>query len=268
MAVYFGGRFYTENEKGKARAKAKVVAEQQQKAKAEQDRVEAQNRAAAESQRKAKEEQDRRAAAERQRRADELTALRAQANEFRIWTDANGRQATAVYAGSSDEYVDFRDQNGNLKRLRKSSLSGADSDLVRRLEEIPEIKAAKERNQARIRDAEERRRAAEEQQRQAARLVAMRKDAGVVADAYVRGLVDSGSLQSAALVGYQRGLGVPLIALYRCSFVSQGGFHRTTLCAVALADNEQGDWSVWNFDSDASVFGGLPLCSNWRQVFR
>jgi hypothetical protein len=139
----------------KAKAQAKIVAEQQQKAKEEQDRAEAQKRAAADAQRKAKEEQDKRITAERQRAEEEQRALRAQGTEFRTWTDTSGRQATAVYVGSSDEYVEFRDQDGNVNRLRKSSLSRADQDLVRRLEQVPEVKAAKERNQAQVRKQEE-----------------------------------------------------------------------------------------------------------------
>jgi hypothetical protein len=106
------------------REKARIAAEQQQKVEAEQERAdEAQSRA----------EEDMKAAAEqRQRERDEL---RAQAQSFRTWTDVNGRQVTAVYAGSSGTTVWLRARDGTQGTFAKSSLSSQDQALLRRLDE-------------------------------------------------------------------------------------------------------------------------------------
>jgi len=92
-----------------------------------------------------------------------------------------------------------------------------------------------------------------------------RKDAGVVANSHVNKMINSGMGKRASLVGYQRGLGVPLIAIYNYEGYTTGGFLKRTMMSVAMKPDQNNNWYVVNVD-EAGVFQGLPLRSNWRQV--
>ena len=90
-------------------------------------------------------------------------------------------------------------------------------------------------------------------------------DAGAVARNHVQGMINSGAGVRASLVGYQRGLGVPLIAIYNYEGYTTGGFLKRTMMSVALRPDAQGNWHVAAIE-EAGVFQGLPLRSDWRQV--
>ena len=90
-------------------------------------------------------------------------------------------------------------------------------------------------------------------------------DAGAVANAYIEGLLRSGQARRANLRGYQRGLGVPLIAIFEYEGYTKAGLLRQTKMSVALHPDSQGNWQVVNFE-EGGVFEGLPLRSDWRQV--
>ena len=91
------------------------------------------------------------------------------------------------------------------------------------------------------------------------------RDAGAVARSHVLGMINSGAGVRASLVGYQRGLGVPLIAIYNYEGYTTGGFLKRTMMSVALRPDAQGNWHVAAIE-EAGVFQGLPLRSDWRQV--
>lgn len=91
------------------------------------------------------------------------------------------------------------------------------------------------------------------------------RDAGAVARSHVSGMINSGAGVRASLVGYQRGLGVPLIAIYNYEGYTTGGFLKRTMMSVALRSDAQGNWYVAAVE-EAGVFQGLPLRSDWRQV--
>jgi len=93
------------------------------------------------------------------------------------------------------------------------------------------------------------------------------KDAGYVAKVFIEGKRRTGVIRSATLLGYQRGMSVPLVALYRCDYISKGGFHQTRDFHVALTKNDSGEWVAIGFER-GGVFSGLPLTDNWREVFR
>lgn len=89
------------------------------------------------------------------------------------------------------------------------------------------------------------------------------------ANDYVRQMLADGRLNSAELVGYQSRTGVEDLvtvrAIYRCSFISKGGFHRTTLCSCGV--ERDGDrWIVAGFGNDEGVFERLPLRKDWKQA--
>jgi len=92
-----------------------------------------------------------------------------------------------------------------------------------------------------------------------------RRDAGAVARSHVSGMINSGMGVRASLVGYQRGLGVPLIAIYNYEGYTTGGFLKRTMLSLALRPDQYRNWHVVNVD-EAGVFHGLPLRSDWRQV--
>ena len=91
------------------------------------------------------------------------------------------------------------------------------------------------------------------------------RDAGAVAQSHVQGMINSGAGVRASLVGYQRGLGVPLIAIYNYEGYTTGGFLKRTMMSVAMRPDQQGNWHVAAVE-EAGVFQGLPLRSDWRQV--
>ena len=91
------------------------------------------------------------------------------------------------------------------------------------------------------------------------------RDAGAVARSHVSGMINSGMGVRASLVGYQRGLGVPLIAIYNYEGYTTGGFLKRTMMSVAMRPDQQGNWHVAAVE-EAGVFQGLPLRSDWRQV--
>lgn len=91
------------------------------------------------------------------------------------------------------------------------------------------------------------------------------RDAGAVARNHVLGMINSGAGVRASLVGYQRGLGVPLIAIYNYEGYTTGGFLKRTMMSVAMRPDQQGNWHVVAIE-EAGVFQGLPLRSDWRQV--
>ena len=91
------------------------------------------------------------------------------------------------------------------------------------------------------------------------------RDAGAVAHSHVQGMINSGAGVRASLVGYQRGLGVPLIAIYNYEGYTTGGFLKRTMMSVAMRPDQQGNWHVVAIE-EAGVFQGLPLRSDWRQV--
>lgn len=91
------------------------------------------------------------------------------------------------------------------------------------------------------------------------------RDAGAVARNHVSGMINSGAGVRASLVGYQRGLGVPLIAIYNYEGYTTGGFLKRTMMSVAMRPDQQGNWHVVAIE-EAGVFQGLPLRSDWRQV--
>ena len=91
------------------------------------------------------------------------------------------------------------------------------------------------------------------------------RDAGAVAQSHVIGMINSGMGVRASLVGYQRGLGVPLIAIYNYEGYTTGGFLKRTMMSVAMRPDQQGNWHVVAIE-EAGVFQGLPLRSDWRQV--
>lgn len=91
------------------------------------------------------------------------------------------------------------------------------------------------------------------------------RDAGAVAQSHVQGMINSGMGIRASLVGYQRGLGVPLIAIYNYEGYTTGGFLKRTMMSVAMRSDQQGNWHVVAIE-EAGVFEGLPLRSDWRQV--
>ena len=92
-----------------------------------------------------------------------------------------------------------------------------------------------------------------------------RRDAGAVARNHVSGMINSGAGNRASLVGYQRGLGVPLIAIYNYEGYTTGGFLKRTMLSVAMRPDQQGNWQVVAAE-EGGVFEGLPLRSDWRQV--
>lgn len=91
------------------------------------------------------------------------------------------------------------------------------------------------------------------------------RDAGAVARSHVSGMINSGMGNRASLVGYQRGLGVPLIAIYNYEGYTAGGFLKRTMLSVAMRPDQQGNWYVVAAE-EGGVFEGLPLRSDWRQV--
>ena len=91
------------------------------------------------------------------------------------------------------------------------------------------------------------------------------RDAGAVARSHVSGIINSGMGVRASLVGYQRGLGVPLIAIYNYEGYTTGGFLKRTMMSVAMRPDQQGNWHVAAVE-EAGVFQELPLRSDWRQV--
>lgn len=91
------------------------------------------------------------------------------------------------------------------------------------------------------------------------------RDAGAVARNHVSGMINSGMGVRASLVGYQRGLGVPLIAIYNYEGYTTGGFLKRIMISVAMRPDQQGNWHVVAIE-EAGVFQGLPLRSDWRQV--
>ena len=91
------------------------------------------------------------------------------------------------------------------------------------------------------------------------------RDAGAVARNHVSRMINSGMGNRASLVGYQRGLGVPLIAIYNYEGYTTGGFLKRTMMSVAMRPDQQGNWHVVAIE-EAGVFQGLPLRSDWRQV--
>ena len=91
------------------------------------------------------------------------------------------------------------------------------------------------------------------------------RDAGAVARSHVSGMINSGAGVRASLVGYQRGLGVPLIAIYNYEGYTTGGFLKRTMLSVAMQRDPQGNWHVVAAE-EGGVFEGLPLRSDWRQV--
>ena len=91
------------------------------------------------------------------------------------------------------------------------------------------------------------------------------RDAGAVARSHVSGMINSGAGVRASLVGYQRGLGVPLIAIYNYEGYTTGGFLKRTMLSVAMRPDQQGNWHVVAAE-EGGVFEGLPLRSDWRQV--
>jgi hypothetical protein len=78
-------------------------------------------------------------------------------------------------------------------------------------------------------------------------------------------MINSGAGVRASLVGYQRGLGAPLIAIYNYEGYTTGGFFKRTMVSVAMKPDQYNNWYVVNVD-EAGVFQGLPLRSDWRQV--
>ena len=92
-----------------------------------------------------------------------------------------------------------------------------------------------------------------------------RRDAGAVAQSHVIGMINSGMGVRASLVGYQPGLGVPLIAIYNYEGYTTGGFLKRTMMSVAMRPDQQGNWHVVAIE-ETGVFQGLPLRSDWRQV--
>ena len=92
------------------------------------------------------------------------------------------------------------------------------------------------------------------------------KDAGAVANAYIGTLLRSGEATRANLVGYQRGLGVPLIAIFEYEgYMGTRRLLRQAMMSAALQPDDEGNWQVVNFE-EGGVFTGLPLRSDWRQV--
>ena len=91
------------------------------------------------------------------------------------------------------------------------------------------------------------------------------RDAGAVARSHVSGMINSGAGVRASLVGYQRGLGVPLIAIYNYEGYTTGGFLKRTMLSVAMRPDQQRNWHVVAAE-EGGVFKGLPLRSDWRQV--
>ena len=91
------------------------------------------------------------------------------------------------------------------------------------------------------------------------------RDAGAVARSHVSGMINSGAGNRASLVGYQRGLGVPLIAIYNYEGYTTGGFLKRTMLSVAMQRDPQGNWYVVAAE-EGGVFEGLPLRQDWRQV--
>jgi 2-keto-4-pentenoate hydratase len=82
------------------------------------------------------------------------------------------------------------------------------------------------------------------------------KDAGLVADAWIKQKLKDGTIRSARLVGFQKGLGSELIAIYRCN----GGD-----ISLAMSRDRNGDWGFDNVAQEgAAPF--LPLESDWRKV--
>lgn len=92
-----------------------------------------------------------------------------------------------------------------------------------------------------------------------------RRDAGAVARSHVIGMINSGAGVRASLIGCQRGLGVPLIAIYNYEGYTTGGFLKRTMLSVAMKPDQYNNWYVVNVD-EAGVFQGLSLRSDWRQI--
>lgn len=93
------------------------------------------------------------------------------------------------------------------------------------------------------------------------------RDPGLVADNFIARLINSGKAKGARFVGFQRGLGVPLIAIYDYEGYTSGGLLKRTMVSVALGRNPQGFWQVMNFE-EGGVFQGLPLRGDWRTVLQ
>ena len=91
------------------------------------------------------------------------------------------------------------------------------------------------------------------------------RDAGAVARSHVIGMINSGAGVRASLIGCQRGLGVPLIAIYNYEGYTTGGFLKRTMLSVAMKTDQYNNWYVVNVD-EAGVFQGLSLRSDWRQI--
>lgn len=92
-----------------------------------------------------------------------------------------------------------------------------------------------------------------------------RRDAGGVARSHVNGMINAGMGRQASLIGCQRGLGVPLIAIYNYEGYTTGGFLKRTMLSVAMKPDQYNNWYVVNVD-EAGVFQGLSLRSDWRQI--
>jgi hypothetical protein len=187
LVLLIGGLWYRDYRGIKAEEKARIIAQQQQKAKEEQARAEAE-RQRKERENKKKEEDkaeverlhrevvkamgEWRAAWECLRKEDEKTAeedlLRECLGRSRDWTDTKGRKIEAKFAGSSGEFVDLRytqfvnqtfdsPEVERIKKVRKSSLCDKDQALIRKFEELPEFKAQREQTQAGTGSAEQQR---------------------------------------------------------------------------------------------------------------
>jgi hypothetical protein len=117
-------------------------------------------------------------------------------------------------------------------------------------------------------DAEEKLRdllSEENEKMQQQRLLTLKRDAAAIAEAYVRQLLEDGVLRKASLVGYQKGLGAELIAIFQCEYISQGGFLNIRQMSAAMSRDRDGNWRVVDF-SAGGVFGGLPLESDWHRA--
>ena len=207
--------------------------------------------------------------------------------QVRTWTGENGASIDAELVSVSDDgnTVSLRAKDGSVKQGSISMLSSDDRDYIQSHEKAqrdkglvklqgrwvsPAEKRAVEQQAAEdeARQAEQIRQKAEEakaQQEAEQRLLTLQRDASVVADAYVTHLLDKGVLRKASLVGYQKGLGAELIAIFQCEYVSKGGFLNDRQMSAAMSRDREGRWEILDF-SPGGVFGGLPLESDWRRA--
>ncbi|MBT3193885.1 MAG: hypothetical protein HN341_15175 [Verrucomicrobia bacterium] len=159
-----------------------------------------------------------------------LTVARAnEFTEFRTWTDSDGKTLVALFQDASRTRVQLKKQNGKMVNLRRHALSEEDKRIV-------------------------------------SEWWAVVTDPGKVANAVVNVKIAVGMIRDAQFLGFQKGLATPIIAVYRCNYVSQGGFYMVADFLVALYQKKKtGTWDAMAF-KQGGLSQMLPVHQDWRRV--